>query len=246
MLTKVKCALGFLLACLSVFAVAQTPSGEPQTVTAKAAAAGTRSVVRPEQQSAISAYVRLPLSFEPAHGQRNRDTGFVARGLGYSLSLNRDATVLSLHRPRPAGRRDRREKEAGALAPTTPPIALQLRLLGANVSAQAAPEDLLPGKSNYLIGNDRSQWRTNVANYARVRYRSVYPGIDVVYYGNQRLLEHDFEVSPGADPRKIRLAFDGARRVEIAASGDLVLHVADGELRLHKPLIYQQAPQGKR
>ena len=217
---------GFVYSFLCIFTLAQTGFGQGP--------------------AAASAYGKLPLSFEPNQGQSGGATDFVARGQGYTLLLNSSATTLALHRPRPAGDRDRREAERGAMVFTAPPVALQLRLLGANVSAEAVAEDLLPGKSNYLIGNDRTHWRTNVANYGRVRYRGVYPGIDVVYYGNQRLLEHDFEVAPGADPRKIRLAFDGATSAEIAASGDLVLHVADGEVRLHKPLIYQQTPQGKR
>jgi hypothetical protein len=121
-----------------------------------------------------------------------------------------------------------------------------MHLVGANASAPGAAEDALPGKSNYFIGNDRTKWRTDVPNYGRVRYRGVYPGIDLVYYGNQRLLEHDFVVAPGADPRRIRLAFDGIKRAAVEKSGDLVLQLADGEVRLQKPVIYQNTEAGRR
>ncbi|MBI4464852.1 MAG: SBBP repeat-containing protein [Acidobacteria bacterium] len=86
---------------------------------------------------------------------------------------------------------------------------LRMRLVGANPAPEITGMEELPGKVNYFIGNDPEKWRTNVATYAKVLYEDVYPGIDVVYYGNQRQLEYDFVVAPGADPRAIRLAFLG-------------------------------------
>jgi hypothetical protein len=98
----------------------------------------------------------------------------------------------------------------------------------------------LPGKANYFIGSDPAKWRTNIPTYAKVHYRDVYLGIDLLYYGNQRQLEYDFVVAPGADPKKIVLGFEGADKLEIDAQGDLVLHTADGQIRQKKPLIYQE------
>ena len=73
----------------------------------------------------------------------------------------------------------------------------RMRLIGANRTASAQAEELLPGYSNYLVGKDSRSWRTHVPNYRRIRYHNVYPGIDVVYYGNPRELEFDFVVAPG-------------------------------------------------
>jgi hypothetical protein len=98
----------------------------------------------------------------------------------------------------------------------------------------------LPGKVNYFIGNAAWQWRTDIPTYARVKYQAVYPGVDLVYYGNQRQLEYDVIVAPGADPAVIQLAFEGASKLEINDHGDLVLHTGDGEMRLQKPVIYQE------
>jgi len=80
-----------------------------------------------------------------------------------------------------------------------------MRLFGSNSHAAAVPEDLLSSYSNYLIDPDPQKWRTHVPNYRRVRYRSTYPGIDIIYYGNPRELEFDFVVAPGADAHQIRL-----------------------------------------
>jgi hypothetical protein len=116
---------------------------------------------------------------------------------------------------------------------------LRMKLVGANPSPQVAGLNKLPGKSNYFLGKDRKKWRTNVPIYAKVKYDSVYPGVDLVYYGNQGQLEYDFVVGPGADPRAIKFAFQGATKVAIDASGDLVAELDGREMRLHKPLVYQ-------
>ena len=107
-------------------------------------------------------------------------------------------------------------------------------------------EEELPGKINYLIGKDPSKWRTGVATYAKVRYEQVYPGIDLVYYGNQRQLEYDFVVGPGADPARIRLRLAGARKMYVDGKGQLVVQTAGGAVRWNKPEIYQEVDGQRR
>jgi hypothetical protein len=116
--------------------------------------------------------------------------------------------------------------------------------LGGAAPAEVSGVEQLAGKSNYFIGNDPQKWRAGVTNYAKVRYKRVYPGIDLVYHGSQRQLEYDFVVDPGADPAAIRLAFEGAQRMRIDSAGDLVLNVADQEVRFRKPVIYQPETGG--
>ena len=94
--------------------------------------------------------------------------------------------------------------------------------------------------SNYLTGNDPSQWHTNVSDFARVKLQGVYPGVDLIYHGNQGQLEYDFTVAPGADPGTIRLAFQGADSTTLNAQGDLVLHTAAGDVVEHAPVLYQE------
>ena len=98
----------------------------------------------------------------------------------------------------------------------------------------------LPGKSHYLTGSDPKQWRRDIPNYARVAYRGVYPGIDLIYYGNQGRLEYDFVVAPGADPSRIRLRFRGADRANIDDDGNLVLRMGGSEVVQHAPVVYQE------
>jgi len=117
-----------------------------------------------------------------------------------------------------------------------------MKLVGANPSPRTTGLDELPGKSNYFLGRDPTKWRTNVAKFARVSYGGIYPGIDLIYYGSPAKpgeLEYDFVVAPGADPRAIKFAIQGATRVAIDASGDLVAELDGQEMRLHKPLVYQ-------
>ena len=105
-----------------------------------------------------------------------------------------------------------------------------MKMVGANPAPRDRRLRSLPGKSNYFIGNDPKKWRTNVSTFARVRYRDVYPGVDVVYYGNQRTLENDFIVAPGTNPAVIALAFDGAHEISVDEEGGLVLGLATGGL----------------
>jgi hypothetical protein len=99
--------------------------------------------------------------------------------------------------------------------------------------------------TNYLLGNDPSRWRTGIVSFAQVRYGEVYPGVDLVYYGSGRDLEYDFVVSPGADPSAIRMLIEGAERVRVDETGDLVLEVGGGEIRQRAPAIYQDGPAGR-
>ena len=113
-----------------------------------------------------------------------------------------------------------------------------------------APEmqglDPLPGTSRYYRGNAPGQWITEAPSFARVSYRDVYPGIDLVFYGKDQYLEYDFLVAPKANPRSIRLAFAGADRLRIDGGGDLVLHLGGGEVRMLKPVAYQDVAGQRR
>ncbi len=191
------------------------------------------------------AYGKLPLSFEENQGQTAREVRYVSHGSGYELFLTPQEAVLAL-RPktshdlsplhRTATLRALRKARGASTGQLT---AVRLRLEGANPNAQIKGMDQLPGKSNYFVGNDPKKWHTDVPAYARVKYAGVYPGVDLVFYGNQRRLEYDFIVAPGADPQSIALKVDGARKMRVNSRGDLELSVAGGEVELQKPVVYQ-------
>ena len=185
----------------------------------------------------VANYGKLPLRFEANQGQVDGQVEFLSRGRGYTLFLTGTEAVLALNQPQRT-QRTRRESFMPSSAPSA--VQLRLRLFGANPQPEVRGQEELPGKANYFIGSDPSQWRANIPTYAKVHYRNVYPGVDLVYYGNQRQLEHDFVVAPGADPKQIRLAVEGAERVELEAQGDAVLRAGDGEVRLRAPLAYQE------
>src|SRR5205823_6767041 len=115
---------------------------------------------------------------------------------------------------------------------------VRMRVEGGDPAARVSGLEKLRGESNYFFGNDPKQWWTHVPHFASVRYEQVYSGVDLIYYGNQRQLEFDFVVAPQADPRAIRLSFQGARP-SLDAQGDLVLDGPSAPVRLHKPLVYQ-------
>jgi hypothetical protein len=185
---------------------------------------------------ANEAYGKLPLSFEVNQGQTDTHVKFLSRGSGYSLFLTPGEAVLSLQRSRAAGE-IRSDGNIGQVANDV----LRLKLIGSNPTPKIEGSDPLPGKTNYFIGNNPRNWRTNVSTFARVHYREVYPGVDVVYYGNQGKLENDFVVAPGTSPGVIALECNGANKISIAADGSLVLAMGStsSDVRLQKPVIYQ-------
>ncbi|HEY7167885.1 MAG TPA: SBBP repeat-containing protein, partial [Candidatus Binatia bacterium] len=118
--------------------------------------------------------------------------------------------------------------------------------LGANPDPRVVGLEPLPGVTNYFIGNDPRKWRTNVPGYAKVKYESVYPGIDLVYYGNEQgHLEYDFLVAPGANPDQIALTVEAAEGVQLEPNGDLIITAATGTIRKPAPRVYQEI-DGKR
>jgi Beta-propeller repeat len=119
--------------------------------------------------------------------------------------------------------------------------AVRMRPVGANACSKPESLDPQASKSNYFIGNVPEHWHTNVPNYTRVRYRDIYPGVDLIYYGNQRQLEYDFVVAPSADAHKIVLDFQGTSKASLDREGNLVMHTTAGDLRWHKPVAYQEA-----
>ncbi len=187
---------------------------------------------------------RLPLALEVNQGQTDARIDFLSRGHDYTVFLGATEAGFSLALP---DRHDERVQRPSSAAQVRTPrasstnAALHMKLAGSNPHAIKRGLDQLPGKVNYFLGNDPSKWRTNVATYARVEYKNVYPGVDLLYYGNDRELEYDFVVAPGVDPKTIRLAFEGADKLDVDARGNLLLHIAAGPvLQLRKPFIYQE------
>jgi len=129
--------------------------------------------------------------------------------------------------------------EVRIVSPGLPARVLRMKLIGSNRSAKIEPLDPLPGRSNYFIGSDPSKWRTNVPNFAKVAVHGVYPGIDLIFYGNQQQLEYDVVVGPGADPNRFRLKFTGADRLRRESNGDVLVSVGGAEIRQRKPVVYQ-------
>jgi uncharacterized repeat protein (TIGR01451 family) len=192
-----------------------------------------------------SSYGKLPISFEPNEGQAAGAVQYLAHGAGYSLFLTPGELLLTLHASLPEARRPHGAPAPAAnILPTVKgaenAATVRMQLIGSNKGAQALGADPLPGKSNYLTGSDPAKWHTDIPTYAKVRYQDVYPGIDLVYYGNQEgKLEHDFVVAPGADPQQIEFSLSDEDRTPALKDGEIRLHSKAGDIRLRAPLAYQ-------
>jgi len=197
---------------------------------------------------ARSNFGNLPVAFEVNQGQADKQVKYLTRTHGYTLFLTSSEAIFSVPSGPPASPLFSLRRDAGSSevrnelrpkAKSSSPAVLRMRMLGANAAAPIDAEDEQPGRINYLIGNDPRGWHRNVPRYARVHYRGVYPGIDAVYHGAQPL-EFDFVVRAGADPDRIRLEFRGEQGITTDKSGNLVLTLPTGEMRLLKPVAYQE------
>jgi hypothetical protein len=207
---------------------------------ARAAAAPSAPDSSPVRNAQVAQqYAQLPFSFEAIQGQAGARTKFLSRGNGYGIDLTGDAAVLSLCRAAQGTAGRNAASIGGRLRRPVTCEAIRMRLEGASLTAAPIGEEKLPGTINYFIGNEPAHWRTGIPTFAKVRYKGVYPGIDLVYYGSQRQLEYDFVAAPGADPRTIQLRFDPATKVRRTPSGDLVVSAASAGFTFRKPAIYQ-------
>ncbi len=169
----------------------------------------------------LNAYGKLPLAFEVNQGQADSSVRFLSHGYGYSLFFTESGPVL-------------------AFGNTASQSLLQFHFAGASSHPQVVGLNELPGKTNYFLGNDPHQWLTNVPTYARVLYRNVYPGVDLVYYGNQGKLEYDFVLAPGANLHTIEQTFEGSQNPGFDGQGNLLLHLGSVAFRQEKPVVYQE------
>jgi len=246
----IKASAGFVATVVA--AVAMYPSSTRPCNTKTAMAAQAKSLqensrpfrpkdIRPagasDQARVLKQFAQLPLYFEPNLGQTDAQVQFLARVGGYTLFLTPGEAVMVLSR---SERRDRDWLRRHRHPPKTEQEVVRMKLEGAAASAPAAGMERQPGISAYFIGDDPAKWRPEVPHYARVEYKQVYPGIDLVYYGDRRQVEYDFVVTPGADPGRIQLAYQGAAGLRVAESGDLVLATRVGELKQRKPRVWQQ------
>jgi len=172
--------------------------------------------------------VSWPLEFEANSGQFAPAVLYLARSSSHFVYLTRDAITLGLTH---SGR---------------PDDWLRLTLAAASPNATVSAEDRTAGISNYLIGNDPRRWRRGVSHYRNVRYTGVWPGIDLLLHAGEQSLEYDFIVSPGSDPSRIRLRHDHASSLRLDANGDLILETASGQVRQHRPVIYQPSLGARR
>src|ERR1017187_6869794 len=213
-------------------ASAASPDNKPPAAPAASPQAGPGAPVVPAENPRSlplstnrpeAKLMSVPLSFEPNRGQSASAVQFLSRGSGYALFLTPGKVVLNLERQTP---------QAASVD------TLRMSLVGANPKANAVGLDPQPGVVSYFIGNDPKRWRSGIPTYGKVEYPQVYPGVDLVFYGNQRQLEYDFVVAPGADPSRIAWRIDGAR-ARVDAEGDLALSAPNGPASFKKPALYQ-------
>ena len=189
---------------------------------------------------------RIPLTFESNQGQANAETKFLSRGRGYSISFEEHEAVLALSKHKSPNKVPHESGSRGLSEPKPSSHLIRLHLVGADETPQLSGEEKLSGTVNYFRGKSPSQWHTAIPTFAKVKYSGVYPGIDLLYYGNQEHLEFDFKVAAGADTKLIQLRFPGANKLQLDSEGNLTIFATNGKVTFRKPAIYQTGPKGEK
>ncbi len=185
----------------------------PLSLLASSGAAPANTTLTATQISA-----NLPLSFEPAIVAGR----YLAHSGRYAVSIGATESSVVVTDPKSKSSRG-----------------LRFVLENANAAASIEALEPLPSVTNYYVGADPQKWRLGVKNFARLRAKSIYPGVDIVYYGDQRRLEFDFVVAPQADPSAIALNFSGMDKLYTGTEGDLVAELGGQPVRFAKPFAYQ-------
>ena len=183
--------------------------------------------------SGANSSVDLPISFEPNHGQGEDSAKFVARGPGYTMNLNEGGVSIRFSRL------------IGVSADSKHPV-VALKLGGRRkANPKIFGQDEMPSKSSYFTGSDPKKWLTGIPNFSQVKLGDAYDGVDVTYYGRQGELVCEFKVSPKAKPASLALEMDGVDNLHLDAQGDLVFSIAQTEMRLQKPIAYQEGSDSR-
>ena len=191
--------------------------------------------------AAQQAASRLGPAFEQNVGQTAAEVQYLARTDGTTVFLTLTGAVFATPGQSPAPARGK-----SPAAPASPGYAMYMQLVGANAHSRATADDPFTGLVNYFLGNNPTEWHANVPTYGQVAFHDVYPGIDLVWYGNQGQLEYDFVLAPGADPAVIQMSFAGASSVNVdGKTGDLVVGTRAGAMREHAPQAYQRVAGGR-
>jgi hypothetical protein len=220
-LTTARLSISILAVLVLMFAAIARVTAAPPP--AKASTGAAQAAAKTSTAAAQQKMAKLPLVFEPNAGQTDSQVQFLARSTGYSVFLTGPNKAVF-----------------GFPTNGKAEDVLSLNLVGANGSAKPEALEKASGVSNYYVGKDRSKWLEKIPNYAKIRYDGIYPGVNVIYQGDQRKFRYDFEVQPGADPGAIRIAYSGYKGISIDANGNLVVGAANGQLTANKPVIFQE------
>lgn len=197
----------------------------------------TRQIERLSTKFSLSTFGRFLLNFEANKGQTDRQVKFISRGRGYTLFLTLTGATYFLRSNSQVQDFESFQNEQPVLGKTH---VLHMKWIKANPEPEIIGLDKLPGHRNYFIGKDSKKWFTHIPTYAAVKYKDLYPGVDLIYYGNQQQLEYDFVVTPGVDPKLIQFTLEGADNLKVNSEGDLIVQVAGEDIYLLKPQVYQE------
>ncbi|MCF6159086.1 MAG: hypothetical protein E3K32_11070 [wastewater metagenome] len=244
-----RCTFLLLLVCGVLFSFTLSAESKSHEVVDKGR---SESLDETRRMQITEDYGRLPLCFIQNDGQMDERVRFYERGNGHAMFFTKRGVCLSLHQPSPAGEKDIKvrgqethDQQQASQINNPYPETIRLIPLGANKDPEIVADGLQEGRVNYFVGDDPEKWKTNIPTYSSVMYKEIYQGIDMKFYGNNRQMEYDVIVKPGAHPSRVQFSYEGIEDLRITEEGELEIGLKEGKLIQKKPYIYQEI-EGKR
>ena len=195
-----------------------------------------------DKKGILKAYGKLPLYFIENKGQLDPKVRFCVKTSGQTLYFTDEGIVFDLLRGGKEAVKGTEGTKKGRKSKgvKTEQLVFNLEFENAQEGLLIEGLDRQDAEINYLIGNDKSKWKTVISTYKGIVYKGVYKGIDLKIFGNGKDIEYEFIVNPGGNPDDILLSYNGVKGLATNRAGELLIATAFGELKETKPYIYQK------
>jgi hypothetical protein len=229
---KVFLTLVLIASLLSLIWLASSRSTASKNLT-KANPSPTSSV--PSKEAVSAKLATLERGWVKNEGQWDEEALFSAPGYFGTTWITKDGELLHVA----VKKEECKDKTEKAKACPSKSWVISERWVGGKVQA-ITPEEELPTKVSYFVGNDPSKHKTNLPTYRYVSLGEVWSGIEVKLKATQKTVEKLFYVKPGADPSKIVVEVNGAKGLKLSKDGEIIIQTGLGELKLSKPIAWQE------
>ncbi len=141
-------------------------------------------------------------------------------------------------------RQEAHQHDHTPLPETVPAHTWKVRFVNAERSTQMVATESQSHYYNYFLGNDSSRWKSSLHPAAGVRYKGLYPGVDLQTAFAEAKFKYSFHLVAGADPSVIQLQYEGTDGLRLNQKGALLVKTSLGDVTEEAPVAWQTTAAG--